>query len=83
MTPRVRAYAEEIGFWHGVPASKILSPSHEHHASHARGDLMRRLRAEGFSTVQIGRWLHRDHSTVVYWTRNGYRRRCLHKGASR
>lgn len=73
-TPRVRQYVDEIGFWHGIPASAILSRAQGHHVSHARADVMRRLRKEGFSVVQIGRWLDRDHSTVTYWTTDRHRR---------
>jgi chromosomal replication initiation ATPase DnaA len=35
----------------------------------ARTDVMRRLHDNGFSTSQIGRWLQRDHSTVIYHLR--------------
>ena len=68
MTPRVRRYARDIAFWHGIPASEILSSNIKRHVALARGDVMRRLRREGHTTTQIGRWLKRDHSTVVYWT---------------
>ncbi len=68
MTPRVRSYARDIAFWHGVPVSAILSDNIKRPIARARGDVMRRLRADGFSTPQIGRWLKRDHSTVIYWT---------------
>lgn len=70
-TPRVLQYAEEIAFWHGVEPAAVLGPSRDRRNSRARGDVMRRLRSEGFTSVQIGRWLNRDHSTVLYWVKSG------------
>jgi chromosomal replication initiation ATPase DnaA len=31
---------------------------------------MRRLRAENFTLLQIGRWLGRDHTTVLHHLRS-------------
>jgi chromosomal replication initiation ATPase DnaA len=67
MTPRVKSYAEEISFWHDVPVEQVLSKSRFRKLAYARGDIMRRLRADGFSTPQIGAWLGKDHSTVIHW----------------
>jgi len=64
----VHSFADEIGFWHGVGPRDILSRSRRPHIAAARADVMRRLRSRGFTTNQIGRWLERDHSTVVYHT---------------
>jgi chromosomal replication initiation ATPase DnaA len=70
MTPRVRQYIAEIAFWHGLPAAAIIAPSRARGAvMDARTDVMRRLHDNGFSTSQIGRWLQRDHSTVIYHLR--------------
>lgn len=77
MTPRVRLYAEEIGFWHGVKPRAIMSRSQKRPVAHARGDVMRRLRRDGFTTTQIGKWMGRNHATVVYWTRPEFRARRL------
>lgn len=69
MTPRVRRYAADIAFWHGIQPAQIFSLTRGRlPVATARADVMRRLRADGFHTHQIGRWLGRDHSTVVYHT---------------
>ena len=68
MTPRVRLYAEQAASDHRVTADAILSASARRPVARARGDVMRRLRADGFTVTQIGRWLGRDHSTVSHWT---------------
>lgn len=67
--PRVRRYVGEIAFWHGVNAREILSRNRAATIAAARADVMRRLRRDGFSTPQIGRWLDRDHSTIIHHTR--------------
>ncbi len=69
MTPRVHQYIEEIGFWHHVSADLTLSKTRVRQVGVARGDIMKRLRDDGFSTPQIGRWLGRDPSTVNHWTK--------------
>jgi chromosomal replication initiation ATPase DnaA len=69
MTPRVRRYAKEIGAQHGVPASEILGRSRFRQIVRARADVMRRLRADGFSLLQIGMWMKRDHTTVLHHIR--------------
>lgn len=73
MTPRVRQYADEIAFWHGTTPAAIFGRKRDNAVAVARGDVMRRLRSDGFGTVQIGRWLGRDHSTVSYWTNDRVR----------
>lgn len=66
MTPRVQRYAEEAGAYFGVAADEILSPVRRAKVVRARWAVMRRLSAAGFSSVQIGRWLQRDHATVLH-----------------
>ena len=71
MTPRLSKYADEIAFWHGVSAAEIFAKHRgDARVTRARADVMRRLRADGFSLPQIGRWLHRDHTTVLHHIRN-------------
>ncbi|RYG90130.1 MAG: hypothetical protein EON59_00690 [Alphaproteobacteria bacterium] len=70
MTPRVQQYAREAAEWHGVEVGDILGRSRKLLHCEARAAVMRWLRRDGFSTVQIGAWLNRDHSTVVYWTKH-------------
>lgn len=73
MTPRVKQYVAEEATRSGVMASDVLSKHPHgymvHPAKEARRAVMTRLRADGFSTTQIGRWFGIDHSTVIYWTR--------------
>lgn len=75
MTPRVRYYVAEAAAWHGVEAEAIVGRSRRRKHCLARAHVMRWLRRDGFSTVQIGRWLGRDHSTVTHWTAEGRRER--------
>jgi chromosomal replication initiation ATPase DnaA len=37
----------------------------------ARQAVMRRLRDDGFAMAQIGRWMNRDHTTVLHAVRKG------------
>lgn len=64
MTPRVRQYAAEIAAEHDVSPEAILSPCRKAPAARARNQLYRRLSRDGFNSLQIGRWLERDPSTV-------------------
>lgn len=66
MTPRAIRYAEAIAPWHGVTPDDVFSRSRRKIVAAARGDVMYRLREDGFSTTQIGRWLGRDHTSVIH-----------------
>lgn len=66
MSPRVRTYAEQAASSHGVSVCAVLGRDRTKLASKARGDVMFRLAKDGISPSQIGRWLKRDHSTVLY-----------------
>lgn len=68
-TQRVREYCREEAMRFGTRASHILSPSRRWTDVAARRAVMRRLVADGFSTLQIGAWMGRDHSTVVHHTK--------------
>jgi chromosomal replication initiation ATPase DnaA len=78
MTPRVRQYAAEEAMRAGVLPADVLrkrvghakGQAQPHPAKAARQAVMRRLRADGFTLTQIGRWFGVDHTTVIYWTRN-------------
>ena len=69
MTPRLAIYITESAYWHGVEPSEIMSHSRRKPVCDARRAVMRQLRADGFTTTQIGRWLGRDHTTVVHGLR--------------
>lgn len=68
-TARVDFYALVAGVRHNVRRTEIFSRSTRDPVYRARKEVMIRLRADGFSTTQIGRWMDRDHSTVVHATR--------------
>lgn len=72
-TARVAEYAAEAAQRHGVTANAVLGRDKRAAPCAARREVMCRLRAEGFRTTQIGRWMQRDHSTVSQMTSN-YRR---------
>lgn len=52
-----------------VLAIAIVSDSRARHIAHPRQELMWRLHRLGYSTLEIGRLLKRDHSTVVHGIR--------------
>lgn len=70
MNRLVKRYASEVAFWHQVSPTDVLGDRRGTPAvCGARADVMRRLRRDGYSLPQIGRWMHRDHSTVLHHTR--------------
>jgi len=70
MNRLVQQYATEVAFWHGVSPRDILATNRGTPAvCGARADVMRRLRSRGYSLPQIGRWMRRDHSTVLHHVR--------------
>jgi hypothetical protein len=68
-TTRVQQYAAEAAQRHGVAADAVLGRDKHAAPCAARRDVMCRLRADGFTTSQIGRWMQRDRSTVSEMTR--------------
>jgi chromosomal replication initiation ATPase DnaA len=69
MTPRVDFYALVAGVRYNVARAEIFGRSRRVPVARARREVMRRLRDDGFTTTQIGRWMGRDHSTVIHATR--------------
>ena len=65
MTPRVHNYARQLAERHNVTVEDVLGRSRKPQLVRARRELMQRLRDDGFSLWQIGRWLGRDHKTVL------------------
>ena len=63
---RVSVYAQEESERHGVSVDEVFEYTRRPGAVDARHAVMRRLRADGFKTTQIARWMGRDHSTVIY-----------------
>jgi hypothetical protein len=70
MNRLVKSYASEVAFWHHVaPADVLATRRGRPEVCAARADVMRRLRSDGYSLPQIGRWMRRDHTTVLHHTR--------------
>ena len=69
MTPRVRLYACIAAANHGTSIKRVMGESRTRADVEARWEIMRRLHDDGFSLSQIGRWIKRDHSTVIHGLR--------------
>jgi DNA-binding NarL/FixJ family response regulator len=67
VTPRVRQYVAEEASAAGIDAGDIFTRSKRRPVAYARRRVAVRLRTDGFSYQQIGRWLGLDHSTIVYY----------------
>lgn len=70
MSPRERIYGvmREIAEMHGFTLALLMSPqiAPQKLMSHARRDVWRYLRAEGWSLPKIARLFARDHTTILY-----------------
>jgi chromosomal replication initiation ATPase DnaA len=64
--PTLHAVAQAIAAEHALPVAALLGPSRLMHISHARQALYAALRARGLSLPAIGRFMGRDHTTVLY-----------------
>ena len=70
MPPRVTQYVEQEAATAGTKPFIIMSRDRTPKVAHARWRVMRRLRDDGFTLAQIGQWLNRDHTAVIYGLRN-------------
>lgn len=66
MTPRVRLYACIAAANNKTTIQRAMGDSRRKPDVLARREVMGRLYADGFPLAQIGRWLHRDHATVMH-----------------
>lgn len=68
MTPRERIMLDidNIAQTHGYDVGDILGKSKFQKLVVARRECVLMLRGKGYSTTQIGRIMHRDHSTIVH-----------------
>lgn len=69
MTPRVRRYVRLSAAVYGTTAKKVRGDCRDALNVRARHAVMRRLHEDGFSFAQIGRWMNRDHTTVLHAVR--------------
>jgi hypothetical protein len=71
MTPQMAAIIEDVARECGVDQSLILKRKVRKNATgqvlFARVQVAKRMRAAGYSMIQIGDALFRDHSTIVYY----------------
>lgn len=58
----IEAVAAEFGLSYG----EVIGTGRTRRFVAARAVVARILRDRGWSTTQIGRWLHRDHSTIIH-----------------
>lgn len=66
-TPGMSQILADVAHATGVPAATIKGPTRGARAVAARYAFMAQAHATGrYSLAQIGRFVHRDHSTVVY-----------------
>jgi chromosomal replication initiation ATPase DnaA len=64
--PTIVALMEWAASKHGVQLSAVLTGSRRRRIVAARDEVIRALYQEGLSRSQIGRVLHRDHSTILH-----------------
>ena len=57
----------EMSFERGVPVCDVLSKTRgTQSTAHLRQDIMLRLYEHGYTSVDIGRFINRDHTTVLH-----------------
>ena len=58
-------HAEGIAKKHGISVKDMIGKGRHRHLCAARVELYRALRDQGWSYPAIGRFVHRDHTTVI------------------
>lgn len=71
----VRAIAQEVCEWTGHSLAAVMGPSRLAHDCRVRELVCYIAHRNGMSTPQIGRALHRDHSSIVSAIQNERKRR--------
>lgn len=66
MTPRIHKYATEACTRFDSTPARVMSRAKSVGDVRARRYVIERLRADGFSLGQIGKWLGRHHTTIMY-----------------
>jgi hypothetical protein len=67
MTPRVREIIKTVASERGVPVLSIVSHCRIGKVYRARMEVAKRLDACGYGSSQIGRLLHHDHTTILFY----------------
>jgi chromosomal replication initiation ATPase DnaA len=67
--------AQAVSLAHGITVADLRGPSRLKPVSEARQEFMALAMGEGrFSSPQVGRWLNRDHSTVLHGVKRHWAR---------
>lgn len=77
---RSREIIRAVAARHKLQPHDILGPDRFGHFVEARRETMIRLREAGYSYPQIGKFLNRDHTTVVFHVNSVTRERKLSYG---
>lgn len=64
--PMIADIVEDVAYAYAVSVDDLIGPSKARHLAVARQAAFARCRARGKTCTQIGRYFHRDHSTVSY-----------------
>ena len=65
--PRWKVIISETCIEFGIPSEALLAPYGPRRWMPARVTLARRLASAGYGYAQIGRWMHRNHATVIWY----------------
>ncbi len=65
--PRWKVIIAETCAEFGIPSEALLAPYGPRRWMPARVTLARRLASAGYGYAQIGRWMHRNHATVIWY----------------
>jgi len=65
----MRGIAIRVAAKHNLPMPEIFSKNRRHFVSQVRQEVMWECRAKGYSLGQIGRFLGRDHTTIIHGIR--------------
>lgn len=60
-----RMVQQRIAFEHGLTVATLRGPSHDRFVVEARRSLYRHLRSMGWSYPAIGKFIGRDHTTIL------------------
>lgn len=71
---QVREIIETVAARAGVPVSLVLGKTRHLAAVYLRIEIAKQLSALGFSTPQIGKWLNKDHTSVLYYLGRGQKK---------
>jgi chromosomal replication initiation ATPase DnaA len=66
LPPSVLAVVRNAAMEFGISPAQILGRDQARYSVRARYAAIRELYLRGYSTPQIGRWLNRHHTTVIY-----------------